>query len=321
MNKKLKVAMIGLGRMGKFHLDVLLKMRNVKIVCALTKNNLNPEKYEILAKYKITNHYTSVYKMLINENIDAAFVQPSVQDVFKITKILLENNINCLIEKPPGLSLLESQILKKLINKNKLIHLIGMQRRFYSNISKIKLYEKKLGKMYSISMHAPENFDDIKKKKKFTSKVLKKWMYANGIHMLDLLNFFSKSEPKKIFSISKRINENTKNSFNAIIEYKNGVTANYISNWKSIGSWSIKLYYLNGIVIIKPIEETVVKFNNGKKIQIKKSNLDQKFKAGLYLQNKMFVNSCLNKNKKICYPAATIDNAISAIKLIEKLSI
>ena len=34
----------------------------------------------------------------------------------------------------------------------------------------------------------------------------------------------------------------------------------------------------------------------------------------------MFIDACLNKNKKINYPAATIDDAISAIKLINKLT-
>jgi len=320
MKKKLKVAVVGLGRMGKFHLEVLSKMRNVKIVCALTKHDVNEEKSNLLLKYKIKKHYTSIYKMVNNENIDAAFVQPSVQDVFKTTKILLNRNINCLIEKPPGLSLEQSQTLKKIINKRKLIHIIGMQRRFYSNILKIKSYEKKLGKMYSLSMQAHERFDDIKKKKKFTNKVLKKWMYANGIHMIDLLNSFSKSKPKKIFSISKKINENIKNSFNAIIEFKNGITANYLSNWKSIGGWSINLYYLNGVIEIKPIEKTVIKFNDGEEIEIKKTLIDEKFKPGLYLQNKMFIEACLNKNKKISYPAATIDDAISAIKLINKFT-
>ena len=59
-------------------------------------------------------------------------------------------------------------------------------------------------------------------------------MYANGIHMIDLLNFFSSEQTKENIFYKQKINENIKNSFNAIIEFKNGITANYLSNWKSI---------------------------------------------------------------------------------------
>ena len=316
--KKLNVAIIGLGRMGKFHLDVLSSMKNVKIVCALSTNKKTLEKKKTLKKYKIKRNYTKLSEMLNNENIDAAFVQPSVQYVYKISKVLLKNHIHCLIEKPPGLNLVQARNLKKLIIKNKLIHLIGLQRRFYSNILKISNYHSKLGKLYSINVEAPEKFDEKKNKKKFIQQVLNKWIYVNGIHVIDLINFFAKSELKKVFSISRSINEKIKNSFHAVIKYKNNIVVNYISNWKSIGGWSIKLYFENGVVIIQPLEKTLVKFNNGKEIDLNISKIDQKFKHGLYLQNKMFVDACLDKNK-IKHPAATIDDAIKAMKLIIKL--
>jgi predicted dehydrogenase len=316
--KKINIAVIGLGRMGQFHLDVISKIKYAKIVCSLTTEKKNKYKDEILKKYKIKKNYSNIYKMLSNESIDVAFIQPSVQHVYKISKIIIKNKINCLIEKPPGLSLEEAKNLSYLIKKNKIIHAIGMQRRFYSNILSINKYKRQLGRLYSVSIEAPERFDEIKKKKKFIKKVLNKWFIANGIHMIDLMQYVIGSKHLKVNAISKKINEKINNSFNALITFQNGVTANYTSHWKTIGGWQIKIYFTKGLVNIDPIEKTQIKLNNGKVFDLKLSKIDYKFKQGLYLQNSCFLESCLKKSK-IDKRIATIEDAISALKLIKKL--
>ena len=316
--KKINIALIGLGRMGQFHLDVISKIKNTNIACSLTTTKKSKYKENIIKKYKIKNNYTNINEMISNEKIDVAFIQPSVQEVYKISKIIIKNKINCLIEKPPGLNLKEARHLSYLIKKNKIKHALGMQRRFYSNISSISKYKKQLGKLYSINVEAPERFDEIKKKNKFNKKVLDKWFIANGIHMIDLMQFLAGTQYSKVFSISRKIDEKINNSFNAIIKFKNGIIANYISNWKTIGGWHIKLYFTNGVVSINPIEKTQIKLNNGKIIDINLSAADHKFKQGLYLQNYNFLKSCSNNNR-IDKKTATIDDAISAMNLIKAL--
>ena len=316
--KKLNIALVGLGRMGKFHLEVLSKLKNVNLLCSLTTSKINLSKKKIFQKYNIKKNYTNINKMLLNEKIDVAFIQPSVHKVYEISKIFIKNKINCLIEKPPGLSVEEAKKLSTLIKKYKIIHAIGLNRRFYSNINLIAKYKKNLGKLYSVNVEAPEKFDDIKKKKKFNKKVLEKWFITNGIHMIDLMHFLIGSKYYKIYSISRKINEKIKNSFNAIIKYRNGVVANYISNWKTTGGWQIKLYFTKGIVIISPIEKTIIKFNSGRIIDIQLSEYDKKFKQGLFLQNKKFIESCLNKSP-LDKRTGTIDDAINAMNLIKKI--
>ena len=314
--KKIKIAIIGAGRMGKFHLETLKDMKNIELVAILTTPNGSENRKKLKNKYKIKNDYENIDEMLSNSNIDAAFIQPSVQNVYPIAKKLLKNKINCLIEKPPALDIKKVLELERLTKKNELISVVGFQRRFYSNLQVIKKYQKQLGSLYSISVEAPESFDVIKNKKKFIKPVLKKWFYSNGIHMIDLMLFFANSKIKKIYKITRRIKEKLcNNSFNAIIKFEKNLVAQYISNWKSPGGWSIKLYYTNGQVLISPIEKTKIIFPKNKVIEIKNSKIDEKYKPGLFLQNKYFLEACFRK-KVLNVNAGTLKDAYKAMKLI-----
>ena len=315
--RKLKVAIIGAGRMGRFHLETLKDMKNIELVAILTTANGTENRKKLKNKYKIKNDYENIDELLSHSNIDVAFIQQSVQEVYPIEKKLLSNKINCLIEKPPALDIKKVLELERLTKKNNLVSVVGFQRRFYSNLQVIKKYYKQLGYLYSINVEAPESFDVIKNKKKFIKPVLKKWFYSNGIHMIDLMLFFANSEIKQIYKITRKIEEKIcNNSFNAIIKFKKNLVGQYISNWKSPGSWSIKLYYTNGQVVISPIEKTKIIFPKNKVIEIKNSKIDEKYKPGLFLQNKHFLEACY-KNKKLNVNAGTLRDAYNAMKLID----
>ena len=108
-------------------------MKNIELVAILTTPNGLENRKKLKNKYKIKNDYENIDEMLSNSNIDTAFIQPNVQNVYPIAKKLLNNKINCLIEKPPALDIKKVLELERLRKKNKLISVVGFQRRFYSN--------------------------------------------------------------------------------------------------------------------------------------------------------------------------------------------
>ncbi len=313
MKNKIKVGIIGSGRMASLHLEVLSSMEDVIIqsICS-TKSGYQKCK-ELCNTYNISKSYSNYNKMLENETLDCVFIAVSVAKMYEVTKDVLNKGIHSFIEKPPGLYLHETKKLNKIAQEKSLITSVGLQRRFYSNIQYAKKYIENNGKLISVIVEAPERFKQIKSKDKFPEEVLSRWIIANGIHCLDLLLYFG-GEVKSVKTISKKFNENIHpDSLNALIEFDNNITGHYISNWMSPGGWSVKLYCDSYRIDIKPIEEGKIIFSDGTEELLPIDSIDKKFKPGVYEQDKNFIN--LIKDSK--FNNTTLSSLEETLKLVE----
>jgi len=296
LHKKINIGVVGNGRMAQFHLEVFKKIPNVKIIC-LSSTKKGSEKRKITAnKFNISKNY-SCYKMMLieNTNLDAVIIASSLEYNYEIAKFFITNKVSCLVEKPIALDSNNAFQLLQLAKKNKVKVFYGLQRRFYSSFIKIKEIQKK-NKLNSIFIDAPEHFEMILKKKKFKKKVLKNWVLANGIHCIDLLRYFG-GDVKNVIS-SNISDHGYGNDFNSIIQFQKNI----------IGIYN-KFY-----ILISPLESSKIYYANGKTKMIHLSNLDKKYKPGLFKQNLQFIKS-LSKKKNDTKYLSDIKDAYKTFKL------
>ena len=90
MRDKLRVGLIGAGRMAGFHIDVLSTFDDVELVSLVTTPNGVERRLSICDEHDIPSNYDNVDDMIQNENLDAVFIQPSIRYVYEITKKCLE---------------------------------------------------------------------------------------------------------------------------------------------------------------------------------------------------------------------------------------
>lgn len=149
--KKLKVLIIGCGSIGKRHIGNL-KQLGVEglVICDKDEGILETTS----RRFNISQLYLD-YKeaVLENKNLDAALVCTPPNLHIPIGLFLAKMKINIFMEKPLSCNLQGVNKLIKIINKNKLISMMGMCYRFHPGLNLIKkLIEKKeLGKIYSAS--------------------------------------------------------------------------------------------------------------------------------------------------------------------------
>ena len=109
---------------------------------------------------------------------------------------------NLLIEKPPSLNFKDAKTLSKKskINKNNIF--VALNRSYFeSTIEAVKKIQnkktKRIVKVTDQEMYTTQ--------KGITTKVLKRWMYANSIHMVDYFRIFCrgsiKNNPSKYIQI------------------------------------------------------------------------------------------------------------------------
>ena len=150
MNKRIKIAVVGIGLMGSQHLKALQLSRRA-ILHSIVDLNRNSRIYA--EKFKVP-FYNDTTELLKNNKPDAVIVATPNQFHEKHTISFLNAKIPVLLEKPISDKISKA---KKIINsakKNKTSLLIGYHRRHNSMATNVKkkIDSGKLGKIVSVNI-------------------------------------------------------------------------------------------------------------------------------------------------------------------------
>ncbi|MDZ4713513.1 MAG: Gfo/Idh/MocA family oxidoreductase [bacterium] len=150
MNIDFNIAVIGCGKWGMNHVKTAHKLfgDNLKYCC---DNYIQSETGVKKVSDKII-FITAPEKILNDETVRAVIVASPAETHFQITKQLLENGKNVLVEKPITLNSDEAKILYDIAKKKNLVLMVGHLLLFHPAILKIKefLDEDRLGKLQYI---------------------------------------------------------------------------------------------------------------------------------------------------------------------------
>ena len=135
---KIRVGVVGVGRLGSFHTKVYSRLDNVKLV-GVCDCNLE-RAIEVGKKYHTASF--SDYEDLFDK-VDAASIAVPTSLHYNIAKDFLNHNIHVLIEKPVTKTLSEADELIDIARERKLILQVGHVERFNSAVLAIEPFLKK----------------------------------------------------------------------------------------------------------------------------------------------------------------------------------
>ncbi len=313
---KINIVIVGAGKIALEHCKVLSSLKEINLLCICSRTLKKAN--NLARKYKIENTTTDTNKFINNNfyKIHGIMILVSVDQIYKVTKDLAKFSIPLFIEKPPSLNFIELKKLNKILNKNNAPNMIGMNRRFYSIFEKGKKLIDQNGGLLSVIIEGHERFSVIKNL--FSKKILKKWLYANSCHTIDLIRYFG-GELKYLKFVKKSEILKNGDHFSCSFKYKNGAIGTYISNWLSPGGWSVRLYAKNLKIIFEPLEQGYYIKNNSKKHIIRPDSCDLNYKYGFYKQMKSFIY--LIKYRKNCYPSQNINEILKTFQIINEISV
>lgn len=133
--KKNKLAIAGLGRIGKIHLENLLQMNEVDVVAAM---DVHPESLQFASQKGVGNLFTSYDKMIKEISIDAVVICSPTDTHADYVEIAAHAGIAVFCEKPLDLNLSRVLEVLKLVNKKGIKLMLGFNRRFDNEFIKVK---------------------------------------------------------------------------------------------------------------------------------------------------------------------------------------
>jgi predicted dehydrogenase len=208
--EKLKIAVIGVGHLGKEHARIYSEIPEVSLVGIV---DINKDTGEAVAQRCNTKYYSS-FKEILNK-VNAASVVVPTRFHYEITRELLKNGIHVLVEKPMTGTVSDAEDLIKLSKKTSTILQPGYIERFNPAIEAIQKLDVSL------------KFIECHRLSPFTFRSADIGVVLDlMIHDIDIILDLSKSKIKKIDAVGVSVISDKEDIANARIQFENGCVAN-----------------------------------------------------------------------------------------------
>jgi predicted dehydrogenase len=223
----LKVVIIGFGSIGQRHCKNLLEKSNTEIYLC-TKHNLKNFKNS-----KRIQNLTSLDECLKNQPDIGLVCNTSNLHVETAIK-LAKNNCHLLIEKPLSNSLKNMTQLLSLVEKNKIITLMGFNLRFHPCLIKIKqiLSKNKIGRIIYIHAENGSYLPDWHPKEDYRKSYSSQKTLGGGavltcLHEIDYLSWLF-GDVKEVSAISGKFSDleiESEDLASTSLKFKNNIIA------------------------------------------------------------------------------------------------
>jgi predicted dehydrogenase len=218
--QKLKIAVVGVGYLGKFHAQKYTQLPESELVAVCDSN---AEVAQAIADEHGVEVYTD-YNDLVGK-VDAVSIVVPTQKHYEVAKVFLENGVHVLLEKPITSTVEQARELVQIADRNKLVFQIGHLERFNPAVMALDdvLKEAQFIESHRIAPFNPRGAD---------VNVILDLM----IHDIDIILDFVRSPVKSIQANGVPVLSNDIDVANARIQFENGCVANVTASRVSMKS-------------------------------------------------------------------------------------
>jgi predicted dehydrogenase len=231
---KIKLAIIGAGRMGITHYSIINSHPDVKIESVADPSGLI---LTLMTKYLDVKTYKD-YNDLFNETKpDAILVCTPPNLHFPIIKKAAEKGVHVFCEKPFTTKLNEATELAHIYSSNRLVNQVGYVNRFNDIFGKVKEFIDSgvIGKiirfkseMFSCTITKSDESSGWRATRESGGGAV----FEMASHAIDLVNFLI-GKPDKITgsSLNHIYSKNVEDAVSSTFLYKNGISGTLYINW------------------------------------------------------------------------------------------
>lgn len=235
MENKIKLGIIGIGRMGMTHYSIINSHPVVEIKAVVDTSSLV---LSMINKYLTGKHtYTDYTELFENESIDAVIICTPPTLHYQIAMKAAEKGIHVFSEKPFTTKKNQAEELTKLFEQKQLVNQVGYVNRFNDIFKAVKQYiDKRIignvisfkSEMYSRTITKSEEGKTWRDSRENGGGAV----FEVASHAIDLVNFLI-GKPDKVTgtSMTSIFSKNVEDAVNATFLYKNGISGTLNVNW------------------------------------------------------------------------------------------
>ena len=202
--EKVNISLIGVGRMGQFHLNVINQINSINLagIYDADKNHLN----EISSKYNL-NSFKSLDEAI--DKCDAVIIASPTKFHFDIAKKSVQKGKHVLVEKPMTENYIQAEELEAIVKEKNIIFQVGHVERFNGAVQELH--------------HIIENpyLIEARRLAPFTPRITDVGVVFDiMIHDLDIVTSLVKKPLIRFSASGKRIKTKNEDIASALLEFE-----------------------------------------------------------------------------------------------------
>ncbi len=303
MSSPLKVAVIGLGRLGGRHAEVYSKMPGVSLVGVC---DTHEDRAQEVADQCQTKAYTDYRRLL--DLVDAASIVVPSEKHFSLSKDFLNHGVHLLIEKPITTKLSDADKLLALAKKKRLTIQVGHIERFNSAIRTIKGIIKK------------PRFIECQRVGPYDPRVAKTGVTLDlMIHDIDIVLDLVKSPIKDVESVGAFILSETEDIANTRIRFAGNITCDLTaSRMSSEVTRKIRIFQHNAYIVLDYVkQEAFIHTKAGGRLHQQKIDITRQDSLKAELSD--FIHCVKNKKRPLVSGEEGRDALALALRITQQI--
>ena len=241
----IRVALVGLGKMGLSHLAIVRSHPLVELVAVCDAMGFM---VDILSRYTGIKTYTDYRQLLANEKLDALVVATPSRFHAEIVHAALERGLHVFCEKPFCLDLDEAKDLVARADSKRVVNQVGYHFRFVGSMREARRLVE-AGAIGTVHHVRAEAYGPVVLRSKGTTWRARRvegggCLYDYASHAIDLLNYLVGPPTRVSAAVLRRIfSADVDDEVYATLHYDNGITGELAANWsdESFRKMSIKV--------------------------------------------------------------------------------
>ena len=308
----MRLAIVGAGKIAREHAKAFCDIDCVELLGVTSRSKKSLDAFA--NEFKVNNKCDNIQELYRTTQAELVIITVNVD---QISSVLLEcSRYPCtiLVEKPLGINMAECNHLDISLGTETSRVYSALNRRHYSTFQELdRLINLDTGKRVIKVSDQEDQF--AARQSGFSTQVVDHWMFANSIHLIDLLRQFGRGKIINVEQKSKwKSMTNMKHSVS--ITFDSGDLGVYECQWNEVGPWSVSITKENLNWTMKPLEKLVQILETGEIIDLTpKSDWDTKFKPGFSLKAEMMIAQMKGQESKI----VNFRDALTTMQLVHDM--
>lgn len=312
-SKKVRLALIGAGGMANnMHYPSLKEMKDVEMVglCDIVEDKLNAT----ADKFGIEKRYTDYKKMIEETAPDGVYVLMPPHHLFDIVVHVLNQNLHCYIEKPPGVMSEQTRAMANLAEEKGVIGMVAFNRRYIPLMRQCKAKVEASGEMNQVVSTFYKQHDggpyyggaiDI--------------LSCDAVHAVDALRYMGGDVADCVSSV-RCLGKKFATSWTALVEFESGAVGVLLTNWQTGGRvHQFEMHAHGASAFIDPDDKAILHLNAKLAAETitaveAAGGREEKYHSyGFFGENRHFVD-CIKSGKQ---PETSFADAVKTMELVD----
>jgi len=296
------------------HYPSLSEMRDVKMaaICDLVAEKAE----ETAERFGIPKVYADYGAMLDEMKVDAVYVLMPPHQLFDVAVDVMRRKRHLFIEKPPGITAFQTRQLARHAKQNKVIGMVGFQRRYVPLINALKKKVQARGPIHT----AEANFIKFSPDVNYYDGAID-ILSCDAVHAVDTLRYLCGGDVVSVASSVRTIGADEANASYAIVAFSNGATGILKTNW-ACGHrvFSVEMHATGASAYAEPDVGGTLYRDNAEEPQrydpadCAKSDAMWR-RLGFFDENRHFID-CIKKGRQ---PLSSFEDAAATMELVDRI--